>query len=65
MEEPTEYRYELWRGEELVATGRFAESRRLRPGEAITIGRSRGVVREVAATVGTGELRLVVDLVDP
>jgi hypothetical protein len=57
-----QYRYELWGGLEMVATGRFASDGRLEAGEQVTIGAFAGVVREITPTVTGGELRLVVDV---
>ena len=62
---PTAYRYELWHGAKLVATGRFTNERELEQGEAISIGAHRGTVREVTPTVVPGDLRLVVDVNSP
>jgi hypothetical protein len=59
---PTAYRYELWHGAKLVATGRFTNERELEQGEDIIIGARRGTVREITPTVAPGDLRLVVDL---
>jgi hypothetical protein len=58
----TAYRYELWHGAKLVATGRFTSEQKLEEGEDIVIGARRGTVREVTPTVAPGDLRLVVDL---
>lgn len=58
----TAYRYELWRGGELFATGRFANDAKLEEGDPIEIGSHRGVVREITATTSSGELRLVVEI---
>jgi hypothetical protein len=56
------YRYELRRGEELVATGRLLLERPLEVGEQIEIGESRGIVRTIEPLLGEPELRLVVQL---
>jgi hypothetical protein len=56
------YRYELRRGEEIVATGHLTRELPLEVGERITIGRSEGIVREVVPMLGESELRLVVQL---
>jgi hypothetical protein len=56
------YRYELRRGEEIVATGHLTREMPLEVGERITIGRSEGIVREIVPTLGESELRLVVQL---
>lgn len=56
------YRYELRRGEEIVATGHLTRETPLELGERITIGKGEGIVREIAPTLGESELRLVVQL---
>jgi hypothetical protein len=43
----------------------LADDGQLEPGEQISIGVYRGVVREVTPTVSGGEVRLVVDLTRP
>jgi hypothetical protein len=55
-----DYRYELRRGDEAIATGRFSREQRLEVGGRITIGSRGGIVRDVAPVLG--ELRLVVQL---
>jgi hypothetical protein len=56
------YRYELRRGEELVATGHLSLERPLAVGDAVAIGESRGIVRSIEPLLGDAELRLVVQL---
>jgi hypothetical protein len=56
------YRYELRRGEELVATGHLSLESPLEVGEQVVIGRSRGIVRAIEPLLGEPELRLVVQL---
>jgi len=56
------YRYELRRGEEIVATGHLTRETRLEVGDRIAIGRSEGIVREIEPTLGERELHLVVQL---
>ena len=56
------YRYELWYLGQLLAAGRFTNDRPLEPGDAVTIGVNRGVVREVKLTASGKALKLVVDL---
>ena len=56
-----EYRYELRRGDELVATGRLSREGALEVGDSLEIGGQVGIVGAVEPTVGRGrELRLVV-----
>jgi hypothetical protein len=57
-----EYRYELRRGDEVVATGHFGREQPLEVGEQITIGGSTGIVRTIEPLLGERELRLVVQL---
>jgi hypothetical protein len=56
------YRYELRRGEEVVATGHLSLERPLEVGEQIEIGELRGIVRAIEPLLGEPELRLVVQL---
>jgi hypothetical protein len=56
------YRYELRRGEEIVATGHLARELPLEVGDRIAIGKSEGIVREIEPTLGGRERRLVVQL---
>ena len=57
-----DYRYELRRGEEVVATGHLSREQRLEVGDRITIGSSAGIIRAVEPLLGQRELRLVVQL---
>ena len=59
------YRYELRRGDEIVATGRLTDETPLDVGERITIGRAEGVVRQIEPTLGVRERHLVVQLLPP
>lgn len=56
------YRYELRRGEEVIATGHLSHEPPLEVGERVTIGRYAGIVRAVEPLLGEQELRLVVQL---
>ena len=56
------YRYELRRGDEIVATGHLSHERRFEVRERVTIGVHTGTVRTVEPTLGGRELRLVVQL---
>jgi hypothetical protein len=56
------YRYELRRGEAVVATGHLSHEWPLEVGEQIEIGESRGIVRAIEPLLGESELRLVVQL---
>ncbi len=57
-----DYRYELRRGEEVIATGHLSREQPLEIGERITIGSRAGIVRAVEPLLGERELRLVVQL---
>jgi hypothetical protein len=57
-----EYRYELRRGEEVVATGHFSREQALEVGEHLVIGSRPGIVRSIEPFLGERELRLVVQL---
>jgi hypothetical protein len=57
-----DYRYELRRGEEVIATGHLSSEEPLEVGERITIGSQTGVVRSVEPLLHERELRLVVQL---
>ena len=57
-----EYRYELRRGEEVLATGHLSRERPLEVGERLVIGGRPGIVRSVDPILGERELRLVVQL---
>jgi hypothetical protein len=57
-----EYRYELRRGDELVATGHLTHERPLAVGDRLVIGGKAGIVRTVEPLLGECELRLVAQL---
>jgi hypothetical protein len=57
-----DYRYELRRGDEVIATGHFSREQPLEVGEWITIGSRAGIVRDVGPLLGERELRLLVQL---
>jgi len=57
-----EYRYELRRGDEVVATGHLSHEQPLEVGDRIEIGGQAGIVRTVEPLLGELELRLVVQL---
>ena len=57
-----DYRYELRRGEELIATGHLSLEEALEVGERITIGTHSGIVRSVEPLLHERELRLVAQL---
>jgi hypothetical protein len=57
-----DYRYELRRGEKVVATGHLSRERPFEVGERIVIGRRPGVVRTIEPLLGEHESRLVVQL---
>jgi hypothetical protein len=57
-----DYRYELRRGEEVVATGHLSHEQPLEVGERIAIGSRSGIVRAIEPLLRERELRLVVQL---
>jgi hypothetical protein len=56
------YRYELRRGEEVLATGHLSLERPLEVGDEVEIGEWRGIARVIEPLLGEPELRLVVQL---
>ena len=56
------YRYELRRGEEVIATGRLTRERALEVGERIAIGGRPGVVRSIEPVMAERELHVVIQL---
>lgn len=57
-----EYRYELRRGDEVVATGHLSREQPLEVGQHVEIAGRTGIVRAVEPILGERELRLVVQL---
>jgi len=57
-----EYRYELRRGDEVVATGHLTREEPLEVGERVEIGVRTGIVRTIEPLLGETELRLVAQL---
>lgn len=57
-----DYRYELRRGDEVIATGHLSREQPFEVGERITIGGRAGIVRDVEPMLGEREQRLVVQL---
>lgn len=57
-----EYRFELRRGDEVIATGHMGREQPLEVGERITVGSHNGIVRAIEPLLGERELRLVVQL---
>ena len=57
-----DYRYELRRGEEILATGHLTREQPLDVGERIAIGSQAGIVRTIEPLLGERELLLVVQL---
>lgn len=58
-----DYRYELRRGDEVVATGHLSRDEPLEVGGRLEIGGREGIVRTIEPLLGERELRLVVQLV--
>jgi hypothetical protein len=57
-----DYRYELRRGDEVIATGHLSREQALEVGERIAIGGHSGIVRAIEPLLHERELRLVVRL---
>jgi hypothetical protein len=57
-----DYRYELRRGDEVIATGHLSREQPLEVGDRVSIGSRTGIVRDVEPLLGERELRLVVQL---
>lgn len=57
-----DYRHELRRGDEVIATGHLSREQPLEVGERMLIGDRTGIVRAVEPLLGERELRLVVQL---
>jgi hypothetical protein len=57
-----DYRYELRRGEAVVATGRLSREQPFEVGERIMLGGRSGIVRTIEPLLGERELRLIVHL---
>ena len=60
-----DYRYELRRGDETVATGHLSVEEPLAAGDPLVIGNVEGIVRAVEPLLGKREFRLVVQLRRP
>ncbi|MGZ4357240.1 MAG: hypothetical protein ACXVRU_10560 [Gaiellaceae bacterium] len=56
------YRYELRRGEDVIATGHITRERALEVGERLTMSGQPGIVRSIEPVLNEHELRLVVQL---
>jgi hypothetical protein len=57
-----DYRYELRRGDEVIATGHLSREHPLEVGDRIEIGGQYGIVRTIEPLLGELEIRLVVQL---
>jgi hypothetical protein len=57
-----DYRYELRRGDEVIATAHPSSEESLEVAESITIGSRSGIVRAIEPLLGERELRLIVQL---
>jgi hypothetical protein len=56
------YRYEMRRGDEVVATGHLTQERPLEVGETLTIGSRSALVRSVEPQLHDLEMQLVMQL---
>ena len=57
-----DYRYELRRSDDVIATGHMSSDRAFAVGERVVIGGHSGIVRSAEPLLGERELRLVVQL---
>jgi hypothetical protein len=57
-----DYRYQLRRGDQLIATGHLSREQPLEIGERVTIGNQSGIVRSIGPRLHERELRLLVQL---
>jgi hypothetical protein len=57
-----DYRYELRRGDEVIATGHLTSEQPLEVGDRISIGTNTGTVRAVNPILHERELHLVVQI---
>ena len=57
-----DYRYELWQGDELIATGHLSRDEPLEVGDRVSIGGRWGLARTVEPSLGRRPVRLVVQL---
>ena len=57
-----DYRYELRRNDEVIATGHLKHEPALQVGDAIEIGGLRGIVRSIEPMLHEHEMHLVVQL---
>ena len=58
----TAYRYELRRGDELVATGHLSRHEPLQDGDRLAVGNHTGIVRSIEPLLGDNERHLVIQL---
>lgn len=58
-----QYRFELRRGDEVVATGHVTRDEPIEIGDRVVVGGREGIARSVEPILGELELRLVVQLV--
>ena len=58
-----DYRYELRRGDEVVATGHLSREQPLEVGDRIEVGGQPAIVRTIEPLLGEHELRLALRLV--
>ena len=57
-----DYRYELRRGDEVIATGHLSRERPFEVGERVVVGGRPGIVRSIEPVFGEPEQRLKVQL---
>ena len=57
-----DYRYELRRGDEIVATGHLQLEQPVERGDRVVIGGHAGIVRTIEPLLGERKLRLVIQI---
>jgi hypothetical protein len=57
-----DYRYELRRGDDVIATGHLSRELPLEVGERIAIGARMGIMRSVEPLLAEHELRFVIQI---
>jgi hypothetical protein len=59
---PTSYRYELRRGDEVLATGHLSSEEPFTVGDRISVNRRDGVIRTIEPLLADSEQRLVIQV---
>ena len=56
------YRFELRRGDEIIATGHLSPPEPFEVGDSVTIGRRQGIVRSIEPLLNEHEWRLLIQV---